>query len=172
MENQFIHVYFILSSKIERKGMKKRKKWIFIILVPLVIISFIFIKNRMQNNQFYQFEKKLKTEMSYIDKIDIGNYGPYCSLYIYIDEDSCNYENIEKTFIRIMVEVSSKENFQYFLERHNKNASGELAFFNVAFYEEGVKDKVLYKYTSYKDFQVWELESDRSIQFNSADYVK
>lgn len=152
--------------------MKKRKKYLVILLVPFVIFNCIFIYDQIKNRRFHQFEKEIKTDFSFIDKIELGNFGPYCALYVYVDEDSCSYTEIEEAFIRIMIEVSSEDNFQYFLERHNRDASGELTFFDVTFYKKGEDDKALYRYSSCKNFQVWKLEGESDKTYNITEYNK
>lgn len=89
-----------------------------------------------------------------------------------MEENYCDYEVLETVFIKTMVEISKESNFQYLLKKHNETASGELAFFHVIFYEDGIKDEELCRYTSYKDFEVWELESDRSVKFRVSDYLQ
>lgn len=81
---------------------------------------------------------------------------------------ACDYETLETVFIKVMVGIAQEENFQYFLKKHG----GEPFFFHVIFYEDGIKDEELCRYTNYKDFEIWELESDRSIQFRVSDYLQ
>ncbi len=153
---------------------KAFSQWAVILLVVLfvviaLILAFLGIRRKMEREPFYQFKKSIMSEFEYVNKILLGNYGPNCTIRIYMDEKYCDAETLEKVFIKVMTEISEESNFQYFLERHNKVASGELAFLNVYFYHG---EEELCRYTSYKDFEVWELESDRSVQFRVSDYVQ
>ena len=100
----------------------------------------------------------------------MGNSGPHCRIRIYVNDGSEDYNSIEPVFIKAMIEMSKETNFQFFLERHTQSASGEMAFLHVYFYQEDGKE--LYRFTSYKDFDVWELENDRSKQFQVSDFLQ
>lgn len=155
--------------------MKKRyfRRYVmpFIILCLAIMLVFVFwvIRRKMIQNPFYQFKKSIMSEFTYVNKMEVGNYGPHCTVRVYVDEKYCEAETLEKVFIKVMTELSEDSNFQYLLERHNKFASGEMTFLNVYFYNG---EEELCRYTSYKDFEVWELESDRSVQFCVSDYVQ
>lgn len=151
--------------------MKKKVLYLFLGIL-LLICTCSWLRYRVVNKQFYQFVKNIKSEFKYVKSIDLLNYGPHCTIMVFMEENNCDYERLETVFIKIMTEIAQKSNFQYFLKRHNETASGELAFFHICFYQEGIKDKTLCRYTSYKDFEVWELESDRSVKFRVSDYLQ
>ena len=147
-----------------------KKKAIIICLVCICLISFILIRYKMVDSTFYQYKKQIITEFKYVDKVELRNYGPYCTVAIYVKDKHFDYEELEPVFIKAMTEIYQESNFQYFLEEHIKSASGEMAFLKIHFYNRNEEE--LYRFTSYKDFDIWELESNRSVQFRVSDYLQ
>lgn len=150
--------------------MKKRVLYLF--LGILFVCACFWVRYRIVNRQFYKFVRDIKSEFEYVESIDFSNYGPYCTIRVFMEEKYCDYETLEKVFVKVMVEISKETNFQYFLEKHNRKVGGKPAFFHVFFYKEGIKDKALCRYESRQDFEVWELESDRSVKFRVSDYLQ
>lgn len=149
----------------------RRKKIIGIVLIILLIVLVIFIRNYVSNRMLYKLEAEMKVEFNDVDNIKISNYGPHCTISVYLDEGAYKLKDIEPMFIWTMLELTEEENFNYFQERHSKNATGELAFLHVRFYNEtGTAENLLFKFNSYKDFEIWELEQDKSITYNVSDY--
>lgn len=143
-------------------------KKIFVCLVLACLV--LLVRNRSVNECFYLFTKSIKEEFEYVNDIEMGNSRPHCRIRIYV-KDGCNdYNSIEPVFIKAMIETSKEKNFQYFSKNHIQSASGEMAFLHVYFYRENGEE--LYRFTSYKVFDVWELESDRSVQFRVSDYLQ
>ncbi len=130
----------------------------------------LLLRNKSSNDCFYLFTKSIKEEFEYVDHIEMGNSGPHCRIRIYVKDGSDDYNSIEPIFVKAMIEISKETNFRFFTEKHAQSASGEMAFLHVYFYQENGEE--LYRFTSYKDFDVWELESDRSVQFRVSDYLQ
>lgn len=149
-----------------------KKKVLYLFLGILLVCVCFWIRYRIVNKQFYKFVRDIKSEFEYVKNIKVENYGPHCTITVHMDKKYCDYETLETVFIKVMVEISEETNFQYFLEKHNKKTGGELAFFKVIFYKEGINDKELCRYTSYKNFEIWELKSNHSIKFRVSDYLQ
>lgn len=149
-----------------------KKKVLYLFFGILLVCVCFWIRYRVVNRQFYKFVRDIKSEFEYVESIRVGGHGPHCWISVYVEEDSCDYEKLEPVFIKIMIGIAQEENFQYFSERHDRWAGGEPVFFTVIFHQEGIKNKALCRYTSYKDFEVWELESDRSVKFRVSDYLQ
>lgn len=142
-----------------------------LLFVCLVLICFVLlVRNRSANECFDAFKNIIIEEFEYVSNIEMGNSGPHCRIRIYVEDGCDDYDSIEPVFIKTMIEISKEKNLQYFSEKHVQSAGGEMAILHVYFYQENGKE--LYRFTSYKDFDVWELESDRSVQFRVLDYLQ
>lgn len=157
------------------EGSDKLKKKIIIcsiLLLAFIVLAclILFVRDRNTNACFYSIKKNILEEFEYVNHIEMGNSGPHCRIRIYVNDENDDYDSIEPVFIKAMIEMSKEANFQYLKERHARSASGEMAFLHVYFYQEDGEE--LYRFTSYKDFDVWELERDRSVQFRVSDYLQ
>jgi len=156
-----------------KSDMLKKKIIVYssVFFVCLVLTCLVLlVRNRIVNECFYLFKRNIIEEFEYVNHIEMGNSGPHCRIRIYVNDGSVDYNSIEPVFIKAMIEMSKETNFQYILEKHTQSASGEMAFLHVYFYKEDGGE--LYRFTSCKDFDVWELESDRSVQFRVSDYLQ
>jgi len=132
--------------------------------------SILFVRDRNVNACFYSMKKNIIEEFEYVNHIEMANFGPHCGIRICVNDGNDDYDSIEPVFIKAMTEMSKEENLQYLKERHARSASGEMAFLHVYFCREDGEE--LYRFRSYKDFDVWELERDRSVQFRVSDYLQ
>lgn len=112
----FIVVYLIV---------KKRLKWRYILAFLLVIIGILMIRNRIYNKIFFDFKNDLKKEFSYISNITVTDIDPNCYLNVYLKSKNYSYGEVEQIFIEIMLALSDETIYNYFEQRHNKNANGE-----------------------------------------------
>jgi c-di-AMP phosphodiesterase-like protein len=112
----FIVVYLIV---------KKRLKWRYILAFLLVIIGILMIRNRIYNKIFFDFKNDLKKEFSYISNITVTDIDPNCYLDVYLKSKNYSYGEVEQIFIEIMLALSDETIYNYFEQRHNKNANGE-----------------------------------------------
>lgn len=112
----FIVVYLIV---------KKRLKWRYILAFLLVIIGILMIRNRIYNKIFFDFKNDLKKEFSYISNITVTDIDPNCYLNVYLKSKNYSYGEVEQIFIKIMLALSDETIYNYFEQRHNKNANGE-----------------------------------------------
>lgn len=112
----FIVVYLIV---------KKRLKWRYILAFLLVIIGILIIRNRIYNKIFFDFKNDLKKEFSYISNITVTDIDPNCYLDVYLKSKNYSYGEVEQIFIEIMLALSDETIYNYFEQRHNKNANGE-----------------------------------------------
>jgi c-di-AMP phosphodiesterase-like protein len=112
----FIVVYLIV---------KKRLKWRYILAFLLVIIGILMIRNRIYNKIFFDFKNDLKKEFSYISNITVTDIDPNCYLDVYLKSKNYSYGEVEQIFIKIMLALSDETIYNYFEQRHNKNANGE-----------------------------------------------
>ncbi len=149
-----------------------KKKLFYLCLGTLLVCACFWLRYRLVNRQFYKFVQDIKSEYSYVEDVQLENFGPHCVITVHMDKNYCDYEILEKVFIKVMVEICKEVNFQYFVEKYNEKIGGSPAFFTVIFYQEGIDNEELCRYTSYKDFEVWELESDRSVKFYVSDYLQ
>ena len=147
-----------------------KKKALLFCLVIFCLVSFLLMLNKIVDSTFYQYKKQILTEYKHIDKIELRNYGPECTIAIYMKDGYFDYEEIEPIFIKAMIGIYQESYFQYFTEKHNNSASAEMAYLNIHFYKKSGEG--IYRFTSYKYFDVWELESDRSVQFRVSDYLQ
>ena len=150
----------------------RKKKLTYGILILLLIVAVLFIMYYINNITIYKLENEIKTEFDSVTGIKVVDNGPDCHIFVYVDKECYKFEDIEPIFIGIMIKLDKEENFNYLDERHNRDAKGELAFLHVRFYEEGTSDNVIFEFTSYKDFQIWELEGNASVTYNVSDYTK
>lgn len=112
----FIVVYLIV---------KKRLKWRYILAFLLIIIGILMIRNRIYNKIFFDFKNDLKKEFSYISNITVTDIDPNCYLDVYLKSKNYSYGEVEQIFIKIMLALSDETIYNYFEQRHNKNANGE-----------------------------------------------
>lgn len=147
-----------------------KKKVLIFCLAVFCLVSFLLIRYKIMDRTFYQYEKQILTEFEYIDKVELRNYGPECTIAIYVKDKHFDYEELEAVFIKAMTEIYQDSFFQYFLEKHNNSENAEMAYLNIHFYNKSGEG--IYRFTSYKEFDVWELESDRSVQFHVSDYLQ
>lgn len=112
----FIVVYLIV---------KKRLKWRYILAFLLIIIGILMIRNRIYNKIFFDFKNDLKKEFSYISNITVTDIDPNCYLDVYLKSKNYSYGEVEQIFIEIMLALSDETIYNYFEQRHNKNANGE-----------------------------------------------
>ena len=160
----FIVIYLIV---------KKRLKWRYILAFIFVIIGILIIRYRVNNKIFIEFENDLKEKYSYISNIKVYDTNPHCYLNIYLDPDNHSFDEVEPIFIDIMLSLSDETIYNYFKQRHNKNANGEFYFFSIYFKEKGVKNKNLYSYHSHKEnnqFIAWRLEGSE-IEYDLNEYL-
>ena len=148
------------------------KKIIRRVLILASIILVLYVLYVIKNMTLYKLESVIKDEFDNVSDIKVADNGPDCYIYVYVDEDCCEFEDIEPIFISIMLKLDKDENFNYLEKRHNKDAKAELVFFNVCFYKKGTSDNFLFKFRSCKDFEMWELEGDASVTYNVSDYIK
>lgn len=148
-----------------------KKKIIIILAVLLLIILFISVKNRIENRTFYTFKASIENEFSYVQNISLLNHGPHCTIILYLKKESCNFEQIEPLFIKVMLNILESSNFKYFNQLHYKETKGELAFIHVSFRQQGKKNEELYKFDSYKDFQKWEIFKNTDKCYYVSDYL-
>jgi len=91
----------------------------------LVIIGILMIRNRIYNKIFFDFKNDLKKEFSYISNITVTDIDPNCYLDVYLKSKNYSYGEVEQIFIEIMLALSDETIYNYFEQRHNKNANGE-----------------------------------------------
>ena len=151
----------------------RKKKLIRRLLILLCTLLVLIILYYINNRTIYRIEGKIKEKFNTVKSIEVSNTGPYCTLYVYLDSGDYEFEDIEPIFISLMLELDEEDNFNYFKERHIRSATGELAFLHIRFYiEKGKAENLLFEFSSYKDFEIWELEGNASVTYNVSDYTK
>lgn len=149
----------------------RRKKIICIVSLLLLIVLVAFIIDYINSRTLYKFEAEIKEQFDKVKGFEVSNYGPHCDILVYLDTDDYEYEDIEPIFIDIMLKLNEEAYFNYFEERHISKAASELAFLHIYFYnEDGKAENLLFKFNSYKDFEIWELDRDKSVTYNVSDY--
>lgn len=151
------------------------KKIIRRLLILLCILFVLIILYYINNRTIYRIESKIKEKFNAVESIEVSDTGPHCTLYVYLDSGNYEFEDIEPIFISLMLELDEEDNFNYFNERHIRDATGEMAFLHIRFYiEKGTAENFLFKFNSYKykDFQIWELDGDSSVTYTVSDYTK
>ena len=93
-----------------------KKKALLFCLVTFCLVSFLLILNKIVDSTFYQYKKQILTEYKHIDKIELRNYGPECTIAIYVKDGHFDYEEIEPIFIKAMIGIYQESYFQYFTE--------------------------------------------------------
>ena len=164
-----MNVFFIFNN---RTGDNMKKKMLIIGTFITIIILFIFIKDRIENRTFYDFKSLIKDEFSYVHNISLINYGPHCTIFVYLKKENFDFDKIEPVFIKMMLEISKPSNFNYFERRHCGGREGELPYMDISFREKGVDDEELCKFNSSKtdNFEKWELE-DKNEYYYVQDYI-
>ena len=165
----FFTCLFILAYLIA----KKRLKWRYILAFSLVIISILMIRYRVNNKIFFDFKNGLKEKYSYISNITVTDIDPHCYLDVYLKSKNYRYGEVEPILIEIMLALSDETIYNYFEQRHNKNANGEFYFLGIDFRDKGNNNDLLYRYRSHKvnnQFIKWRLEGSE-IEYDLHDYL-
>lgn len=160
----FIVIYLIV---------KKRLKWRYILAFIFVIIGILIIRYRVNNKIFIEFENDLKEKYSYISNITVTDIDPHCYMDVYLKSNNYSYDEVEPIFIDIMLSLSDETIYNYFEQRHNKNANGEFYIFGIDFREKGNNNDLLYRYNSHKEnnqFIAWRLEGSE-IEYDLNEYL-
>ena len=149
------------------------KKIIRRVLILASIILVLYVIYVIKNITLYKLEAEIKDEFDNVDCLEVWDSGPHCTVVVFVDKDS-DFEDIEPVFISMMLKLHEDDNFNYLRERHSRNATGELAFLQVSFYEEGTDDNRMFEFISYKyeDFQLWKLGGEASVPYTVSDYKK
>ena len=151
------------------------KKIIRKVLILASIILVLYVIYVIKNITLYKLEAEIKDEFDNVSGIKVTDNGPNCTLYVYLDSGSYEFEDIEPIFIKLILKLDEEINFNYLEERHIKDAKGEMAFLHIRFYiEKGTAENFLFKFNSdkHEDFQIWELDSDKSVTYTVSDYKK
>ena len=165
-------IYFVNNKmmKLNRDNVSKKNKIIGVFLILLTLLLTGTVAHYINNRTLYQLESELKEEFDNVNCIDISGYGPHCYINVYVEESK--FEDIEPIFITVMRNIHKKENFDYISEAQSKNTNGELVFLHICFYTSKKREaESVFEFSSYKDFQEWELDGDSSKKYNLSDYI-
>lgn len=152
---------------------KKKLKWRFIFAFIIVVIGVSVIRYRINNIIFIEFREDLKEEFTYISNITVSDINPHCYLDVYLKPNYYySYDEVKPIFIEIIHALTDEIIYNYFEQRHNKNANGEFYFYTINFINKGQDDKLIYRFRSHKEnnrFVNWHLE-ELDLDYDINDY--
>jgi hypothetical protein len=149
----------------------KRKILMLVCLILFLLTGVLIIRGLVDSSEFRNLRKDISTEFDYVQRMTLSNYGPHCTIDVYLDSDDYDFEKVEKVFIEVMLKVNEPSLRKYLIDIHDKRGSGELAFLHISFREKGNDSDVLYKFNNYRDFRQWELESNLKKGQSSKQYM-
>lgn len=166
----FVNIRF--KEKQTQDKYSKRNKRICIIFAILTLVLMFTVTNYISNRTLYQLKSELQNKYDNVSNIDVSGSQPHCYINIYVDEEECEFEDIEPIFISMMKEIQNKEIYEYIQKKQSKNPDFQLVFLHICFYTSEKRGaKSVFQFSSFKDFKEWELDGDSSKKYNVLDYM-
>jgi hypothetical protein len=155
------------------------KKIIYLIIGGIIfsLLSIIAIKSYTSKIPAYQLSKEIKEKFTTVYKMDQIDFGPECSINIYLTNEDIEFNEIEIIFEEFLERIYDKEVYQYFVDYHEKKVLGELAKMSVCFRKKGNQEEVIYKFSTIGEegqspIAMWRivLDDEREIIYILEDY--